>query len=459
LATIRDDDLPNLLIGTSSNDVIFGYGGDDTIHGGDGHDRIFGGMGADLVYGGAGDDVIEFRSPLDVVSTETVHGGAGFDTLLLSSAGSVADSGAMQFDFEFATISSIERLQLNSGSNDITVNFSLSGFAPTRFSPSLEFMGGAGKDTVNFHIHDGTNLDLRAATFANWNAGDHVAIHGLYSQDCTVNGTALADDIRVDGTDNLLRGNGGDDIFVVNTIAYVSTIHGGSGWDTIVVQNSGALDAVNRLISIEEIQFERAGASSTDHSVQDFYAESFDVGFANPLFRFVDNDAAVNAIRIWMGPTDSRFSAAGFTFENWGAENLVAVIGASNNDTIVGSAVNDYLYGGSGADVLIGGTGDDWFAYDDVTGSGVGRGMRDRIVDFTAGDQIDLSGLDANATLAGDQAFVLDSDGVLAEGEIRLAGNFSTLLQLNLDADADVDMEILLCRIAPASLSAVDFTL
>jgi Ca2+-binding RTX toxin-like protein len=51
----------NVLVGTTTAEIINGKGGDDTIKGGGGADTIIGGKGADVLVGGKGPDVFVFR--------------------------------------------------------------------------------------------------------------------------------------------------------------------------------------------------------------------------------------------------------------------------------------------------------------------------------------------------------------------------------------------------------------
>jgi len=92
-----------------------------------------------------------------------------------------------------------------------------------------------------------------------------------------------------------------------------------------------------------------------------------------------------------------------------------SIYGHSGDDTLKGGGGSDYLSGGSGNDTLIGGTGSDSlrggsgadiFDYNAVNESPEGSG-RDKILDFSwqEGDKIDLSGVDANVFMAGNQAF------------------------------------------------------
>ena len=100
--------------------------------------------------------------------------------------------------------------------------------------------------------------------------------------------------------------------------------------------------------------------------------------------------------------------------------------GGAGNDTLYGNGGDDQLQGGDGADFLYGGNGND------VIDGGAGRdklkgaagadvfiftsvdhsskAAPDSLQDFQTGvDRVDLSAIDANAQLAGRQAFVLQT--------------------------------------------------
>jgi Ca2+-binding RTX toxin-like protein len=86
--------------------------------------------------------------------------------------------------------------------------------------------------------------------------------------------------------------------------------------------------------------------------------------------------------------------------------------GGGGNDAISGNAGNDRIYGGAGADALYGGAdnislsaGNDTFVYKALSDSTVGLKGRDTIFDMNKGDRIDLSVLDANTKVKGNQAF------------------------------------------------------
>ena len=92
-----------------------------------------------------------------------------------------------------------------------------------------------------------------------------------------------------------------------------------------------------------------------------------------------------------------------------GSKYADKLYGDANANALSGGAGNDALSGGAGADALSGGTGKDMFAFKALSDSTVAASGRDTIFDFSRadGDKIDLSQIDANAKLAGNNAFTL----------------------------------------------------
>lgn len=127
-----------------------------------------------------------------------------------------------------------------------------------------------------------------------------------------------------------------------------------------------------------------------------------------------------------------------------------------NGDLLVGYGGNDTLTGGAGDDRLIGGEGNDTLAGDEGADSFVFRSTfesapssPDIIVDFSRdeGDVIDLSGIDANLTRDGDQAFIWRGAESFTgnAGELRLAGNE---LHADVNGDGVTDMAIELAGVS-----------
>jgi Ca2+-binding RTX toxin-like protein len=90
-----------------------------------------------------------------------------------------------------------------------------------------------------------------------------------------------------------------------------------------------------------------------------------------------------------------------------GIENLLDC--GAGDDRITGGSGADRILGGAGADRLRGGAGEDAFVF--LWAAGATAATRDTILDFGVGtaargdDVIDVSAIDANASVAGDQTF------------------------------------------------------
>ena len=130
--------------------------------------------------------------------------------------------------------------------------------------------------------------------------------------------------------------------------------------------------------------------------------------------------------------------------------------GAAGRDTLIGGAGNDVLIGGKGLDALTGGAGNDIFKFIAYTDLGV-NSTRDLITDFTVGqDKIDLSLLDANSKVKGDQAFTYVTGAFTAPGQVSYDAQ-SGLISINTNANVNADYQIELT--GHPVLSASDFIL
>lgn len=139
-----------------------------------------------------------------------------------------------------------------------------------------------------------------------------------------------------------------------------------------------------------------------------------------------------------------------------------AVWGGAGNDQLEGNAGNDQLHGGIGADKLAGGAGADTFLFRSIAESTVGASGRDTISDFsqTEKDRINLSVIDANNKVAGDQAFTF----IGAETFHKVAGELryeqvggGTLVHGDVNGDGNADFSILVD--AGITFKAGDFIL
>jgi len=120
-----------------------------------------------------------------------------------------------------------------------------------------------------------------------------------------------------------------------------------------------------------------------------------------------------------------------------GGNNDDVLAGMPGNDTLLGGAGDDRLIGGLGADELWGGAGADRFVLQQSGQSSLKT--MDTIRDFSPGegDRIDLSAVDAEISVTGNQAFRLGgSSFTKVAGELI---QFDTATGLSVQGDVDGD--------------------
>lgn len=129
-----------------------------------------------------------------------------------------------------------------------------------------------------------------------------------------------------------------------------------------------------------------------------------------------------------------------------GQEGNDMLHGLSGDDKLYGRGGDDHLEGGLGADYLKGGAGADVFVYTSTFDTN--PMAMDTIGDFrhSQGDLIDLSGIDANLVLRGNQAFIwLGDEGFSGHGgELRFANE---LLSGDINGDGISDLSIHLIKV------------
>jgi serralysin len=127
------------------------------------------------------------------------------------------------------------------------------------------------------------------------------------------------------------------------------------------------------------------------------------------------------------------------TYTGTAGDDTIDVRGG--NDVVIGLAGNDSIVGGTGNDNLNGGAEADAFVFLAIGDSTAAVGGRDTITDFESGvDKIDLSAIDANASLAGLQDFTfIGADAFTGLGQVRFANG---LLEANTTGDAGADFSI-----------------
>jgi Ca2+-binding RTX toxin-like protein len=127
-------------------------------------------------------------------------------------------------------------------------------------------------------------------------------------------------------------------------------------------------------------------------------------------------------------------------------------------DSLSGGAGADTIYGNTGADELYGRGGNDVFVYRDVSDST--SSARDQIMDFTLGDLIDLSAIDADINQAGNQAFTFITGGFTnVAGQLRVVQNGNAAVIFgDIDGDGTADFVLNALVTDGHILTANDFT-
>lgn len=387
------------------------------------NNRFFGGSGVDRLSFG----LTSFGVTLDLTSGllriadgdnlalgwETVEGGALADTMLGAAAAETFEG--FEGDDRLDGRGGHDQLH-GSGGNDI-----LDGGAGNDLLDGGNgddvLTGGLGNDT---YVLDGVNdvineapaagIDTVQASFS-YELGATLENLHLMGWDGLVGvGNGLNNTIFGGGGDDALRGLDGNDTLDGDTGADV--LEGGAGNDTYVLR-----DQSDTIIE---------GANGGLDTVLSAYGYTLADNLEN--LTLIDGQGDVNG------------SGNGLTNRLNGNASGNTLDGGGGADQLWGMAGNDTLIGGLGNDVLRGGTGVDTFRVEHVFGAL----ETDTVLDYERWlDRVDLSGIDANTALAGDQAFALVSSFTKQAGQMTLAvTGGQTVLRLDVNGDGRVDYQM-----------------
>ncbi|WP_305799134.1 SdrD B-like domain-containing protein [Roseococcus sp. SDR] len=454
------------LQGNDGDDAIIGHAGDDKIQGGRGNDNLHANEGNDVIYGGDGNDVVEGGDGNDWeeggAGNDNMQGERGDDTVL----GGSGDDTIVGNEGNDIVLGGSGNDIIDGGDNNDTIGGGTdSGKARlvagviTGLVVGDQVNGGGGAD--NFIYQRGDGVD-RFDGF-NPSQGDTLTIYGYsgFTAVQAVNGqTVLYFD-----TDNAIiinshypytnpAGPFPGITFVPGTpVAPLpverAPIQGGVGHDNLtgtaghdLIEGLQGNDTLTGLAGNDTLE----GQLGDDLLVGGAGADALDGGAGNDTASFQDATGAVTANLATGAGTQG--IANGDTYA--GIENLLGggfndrltgdgganrLDGAAGNDTLSGGGGNDTLAGGAGQDSLTGGTGADRFTW--ATLSESAAASPDRVADFAwaEGDVIDLSAIDANLTLAGDQAFTL------VAGNAFLGGGQGSIRQSQSGTDTRIEID------------------
>ncbi len=403
--------------GTNLDDSIAGSALADRLRGNGGNDRLDGRAGIDTVdYSGATaavsvdlfaqlardgqggtDTVIGFEHALggsgaDIIRGNTpanrLVGGAGNDTLEGRAGNDTLEGGE---GIDRLVGGTNDDTYILDDTADVVVEFANQGIDTILTTRATFVLGlnveNATATTGGRHVLFGNALDNRLTG----NAGNDVLNAGDGSD--TLDGGA--------GIDRLVGGRGSDTYVV--TAGDVVVEDANQGLDTVIV-TTGAAYTLGTNLEILEL----AGATLLN-------------GTGNSAANLLQGNARANLLQ-----------------------------GLEGNDVLAGDAGADTLVGGAGADNLQGGAASDHFRY--LAASDSTLALTDTISNFThvAGgelDRIDLRLIDANAGVAGDQAFAwIGSAGFSGAGQLRFdnvgGGSYAIRGDVNGDGAADLSISI-----------------
>jgi serralysin len=303
--------------------------------------------------------------------------------------------------------------------------------------PVIAIYDAGGIDTLDFSGWNSKSIiDLNAGAFSDGGGSgvvplDVLKARGLLSPTYTeAQYTALR--TRYNALDGMLHQN--------ISIAYGTIIENatGGGGDDLIIGN-----AVDNVLLGNAGNDKIEGRLGNDTLNGGVGVDMMIGGAGNDLY-FVEN-IGDSVVELAGEGTDTVSSSFSYTLgEN--VENLIltgsaadgngngldnVLTGNAGSNRLNGGAGDDRLIGGDGVDFLTGGAGNDTFV-GEINATKVDTKMGslslDIIMDFAKGDILDLSGIDANTLVAGDQAFTLvNSANPKNAGElsIRTFGNMN----------------------------------
>jgi Ca2+-binding RTX toxin-like protein len=426
-------DLGDTISAVSGNDVVVGGAGADSIHGGDGadtlnaaagHDTLNGGTGIDRLIGGLGDDLF------DVTAGDVVVEGAnqGIDTVRTAIASHVL---AANVEHLVATNAIAHRFTGNVLDNAMTGGagtdtlFGVAGNDTLDGGAGIDrLVGGFGDDvylvTTGDTVVEGANQGIDTVRTA---VASYALAANLEHLEAT---SAIAHRFTGNALDNAITGGAGSD-----------TLLGGAGHDTL---DGGA--GIDRLFGGigNDTYVVTAGDAIVEGANQGIDTVLVGHGGSHTLAANVENVVLSGSLAI---------NVIGNALANNLAGNAAGNVlyGMGGADTLSGEGGNDILLGGAGGDLLVGGSGNDQFRLGAATDSTLAAPVL--IADFTfqlaiETDRVDLRLIDANTSVAGNQAFAYRDDFTGSAGELRVrsAGDGSYVAAGDTNGDGVADFAI-----------------
>jgi Ca2+-binding RTX toxin-like protein len=495
--------------GAAGNDSLTGGGGNDVLQGGDGNDVLIGGLGNDNLTGGAGADTFRFNSPDDFLPinynnfdnyyyyyanvSDTITDFASGDKIVfnfqgISFIGQNAFTGTPgQYHYSQShNGSTIDLLEFDfDGDKNADASIVLSGLSAAKISLE-EKVGGSNQLTIAVNQNlTGTSV---AETLKGGNGYD--TINGNAGNDSLVGGSS--NDILNGGDDNdilvgglgadNLTGGLGNDVFKYNSLIELGNNTSrydpimGSIYNRDVITDFLAGDKIN-LSAIAGLSFVGVGNAFSGVANQvivydDYNATLLQIDtngdkYADYSLQLSDNltiEETVAGSSVFQVAEDKTLNGTATNNTLTGGNGNDVLYGLSGNDSLVGDYGKDTLNGGDGDDLLLGGLGadnltgglgNDVFKFSSLDEVKYNNGY-ETITDFATGDKINLSGIDANPLLAGDQAFSFIGNASFSgvAGELRYSG-----YDISGDVNGDMNPDFYIYLTGYPTLTTTDFVL
>ncbi|MGL4960181.1 MAG: calcium-binding protein [Inquilinus sp.] len=475
----------NVLDGADGRDTLSGGAGADTLNGGEGSDSLNGGAGADVLIGGGATDTIVYDGPAGVSVNLTTLIASGGDAAGDAIGNDIENIRGTAGFGDVLTGSAVANVLSGNGGSDVLDGMAGSdtldggsGNDRLRGGAGVDALyGGSGIDTASYDgSAAGVSVSLLTGTGSGGDAqGD--TLDGIEN----LSGSQANDSLAGNAGANTLQGGDGND--VLRGEAGADRLDGGAGIDTASYHTSAAGVTVNlatgtaaggdaqgdTLVSIENV----AGSNQGNDSLSGNTGANTLAGWGgDDVLRGgtgadrLDGGTGSDTASYYAGTVGVTVNLATGTGTGGDAQgdtlvSIENVTGSTGADQITGSTAANVLNGWAGQDVLTGGAGADRFGLTAASHSAVGAA--DRITDFSRaqGDKIDLSAIDADPGIGGDQAFTFIGGGAFTHqaGQLRavVTSPGVTTIAGDLNGDGVSDFHIVLT--GALTLQTSDFVL
>lgn len=360
----------NIIIGNSGNNIIYGLIGNDTLEGGVGKDTLFGGVGNDIY-------IIDNT---DIISEQANE---GVDTV------KSALSYTLKVNFENLTLLGTASINATGNSVDNTLIGNVANNVMDGGAGNDNLMGGVGNDTylvdsisdiISEYINEGIDSVKSSVSYILSSNLENISLIGLLAINAT--GNELNNTLVGNSSVNTLKGMGGDDTYVVDSLADTLIENANEGIDTVLSSVSWTLSNNFENLSLNGITNLNATGNSADNILTGNSGmnildggdgndtldgkvgiDTLKGGLGDDIY-YIDNAKDIIVENLSSG-NDTVYTSVTYTLgtnvEKLSLLGASAIGGTGNesNNTLLGNIGNNILDGGAGNDILIADKGND----------------------------------------------------------------------------------------------------